>query len=182
MKLPLCNIFQPARFFQRPVASSSVQFVPCFPRVTHGSLPPDKHNEAHTELPSRVLPIASFFRRAKEEDTYKVQYRYPYRDIPNIVVSISSVARCGRMPVWTLHDTCVDVVRTSALYTVPNIYEVVPTLVEKARFDESKNKRTVPKPPLDVYPDCDCQAVSVCKQASLYPSDLYPSDLSQYSN
>lgn len=70
-------------------------------------------------LPS---PRLSFAERAGE-DTYKVQYRYPYRDIPNIVVSISSVARHGRTPVWTLRDTrvllCINVVRTSALYTVP---------------------------------------------------------------
>lgn len=87
-----------------------------FPRVTHGSLPPDKHNGG---IHRASLSFAVALPRARGrlsfaggEDTYKVQYRYPYRDIPNIVASISSVARRG-MPVWTWRDTrCASVARS----------------------------------------------------------------------
>lgn len=102
-------------------------------------------------LPRRVFPTPS-----EGEDTYKVQYRYPYRDIPNIVVSISSVAT-------TWEDACLDVARyarrsasmwfVQARYIPSRIYTKSSRLAEEARFDESKNKRTIPKPPLDMYPD-----------------------------
>jgi len=134
-------VFHPFPTFLLAVSSAST-------RVTHDSLPPDKHNEAHSGLPLETFPALLAPRlpiAAAGEDTYKAQYRYPYRDIPNIVAGISSVSAT-----W---DACLNVARYARVVRRCGSCKCViyrreyirsrSGVAEKARFDKSKNKRTL---------------------------------------
>lgn len=115
-----------------------------FPRVTHGSLPPDKHNGEHAELPSRSPPppcrVLSFLRPGGGEIHIKCNI-----DIHIEIFPISSrVYRVWYDVGCLLGRGAIRALRVSparsrvwfvggrgrgrtALYTVARIYQVVPT-------------------------------------------------------
>lgn len=159
LKLPAPRYLSTSTFVRFPFSPLPRCSLFCFPPSSPSPLVLLMAHYLQTNITRRIpnfpllrssplsLPRLSF--ASEGEDTYKVQYRYPYRDIPNIVVSISSVARRG-MPVWTLRETRV-VRRCDSRYIPRVIYSKSFWLAEKAQPDKSRNKRTILKPLLNAY-------------------------------